>query len=187
MIHVEPHAPDSGFIRHTQISFPPYRFIPGLNPHPVRDPLGHSYGRESGVLSYRAPEKWRDNESYLFGVDLYNHAYWWESHEAWEDVWHTTDKGSAYGQFLQGLIQISAAFIKWHLHQFDGLKKLYELGITRLEGVSAKNPEFMGVDLKAHVAKLKTHFLLTTCSEPQNWPDWSVDYPFLIVNESTHV
>jgi hypothetical protein len=178
----EPKAPDPDFLRLTSKMFPPYRFIPGLNPHPVRDPLGHSYGHSPAALSYLPPKQWRENGSYLYGVDLYNHAHWWEAHEAWEDVWHTTDKGSAQGQFLQGLIQISAAFIKWHLHQFDGLKKLYELGIARLEGVCVKNPQFMGVDLEAHIAKLKKHFYLTTQSEPQNWPDWRPHYPFLIVH-----
>lgn len=185
MTHVvlEPQSPDPGFPRQTFKVFPPYRFIPGLNPHPVRDPAGHSHGREHAALSYLSPEKWRDNEPYLYGIDLYNHAYWWESHEAWEDIWHTTDKGFTYGQFLQGLIQISAAFIKWHQHQFEGLKKLYELGIARLEWVSADNPIFMGVDVEAHIAKLKKHFLLTTRAEPQEWPEWNVNYPFLIVEE----
>lgn len=177
----EPKSPQPDFLRLTSRAFPPYRFIPGLNPHPVRDPQGHSFGREHAALAYISPEKWRDNESYLYGVDLYNHAYWWESHEAWEDIWHTADKSSAYGQFLQGLIQISAAFIKWHLHQFDGLRKLYELGMARLEWVCFKNPEFMGVDVEAHIAKLKKHFSLTTQTEPQEWPDLNTNYPFLLV------
>ena len=59
------------------------------------------------------PTMWYDCESYLYGVDLFNHAYWWEAHEAWEGPWRAAGRQSATGFFLQGLIQISVARLKW--------------------------------------------------------------------------
>ena len=97
-----------------QKPFPPYRHIPGVTPHPIRDPRGHSYGvEEVHDAEPLPPEFWRQNEDYLYGVDLYNFAYWWEAHEAWEGLWHQAE--GTYRLFLQGLIQVSAAFIK-HPH-----------------------------------------------------------------------
>lgn len=159
---------------------PPYRFIPGLSPHPVRDPAGHSYGETHEKLSYLAPESFEKNEEYLFGVDLYNQAYWWEAHEAWEDVWHTTDKESDYGNYLQGLIQISAALIKWFLKEPVGMKKLYALGVGRLEKVAASNPQFMGVDLRPHLDKVHNHFAKVLPDET-TWADPCDAYPFLVL------
>jgi hypothetical protein len=151
----------------------------------VRDPSGHWFDRPETVVVPVAPEAYRQNPSYLFGVDLYNHAYWWESHELWEGVWHTTDKTGAYGQFLQGLIQISAAFIKWYLQQPEGLIKLYEIGIGRLKSVEQTHKTFMGVDLSHHVAQLTAHFdpvmAVKSPQIPKCWPDPLQNYPFLVL------
>lgn len=175
-----PQSPRPTLSRLTTDDLPPYRYIPGINKHPVRDPEGHSYGREHEPLVFLAPEKWRENHEYLFGVDLYNDAYWWESHEAWESVWHTTDKQGPYGQFLQGLIQVSAAFIKWYSHEEIGMRKLYELGIMRLEFVRERQANFMGLDLNSHLLKLKKHFALVL-ADAALWPDPLENYPFLVL------
>lgn len=174
----EPVPPCPDYQRYSHEAFPPYRFIPGLNPHPVRDPQGHSYGHEHQKLDFMNPKDWPQNESYLYGVDLYNQCFWWEAHEAWEDVWHTTDKDSFYGQYLQGLIQIAAAFIKWHLKQHDGLSRLFEIGFGRLSFVQEKHPEFMGLNLQAHLCKLQSHFDAVV-ADVNCWPDWSQNYPLI--------
>lgn len=178
-----PQAPNPQCSRYCSKPFPDYRFTPGINPHPVRDPKGHSYGVESIPLKYRPAEEWQNMENYLYGVDLYNYAFWWESHEAWESLWHTTNKDECYGQFLQGLIQISAAFIKWYLQQEEGMVRLYEIGMSRLEFVLEKQPTFMGLDLNIHIAKLKKHFSWVD-SKSKNWPDPLVNYPFIELNIS---
>ena len=82
-------------------AFPPYAFQPGKHPHPTRDPKGHSYtGEPEPPADYFEPEEWRDNEDYLFGVDLYNHGYLWEAHEAWESIWHPSKHDAEQADFL---------------------------------------------------------------------------------------
>lgn len=181
ILPAEPGSPDSPPPRLSNRALPPYRYIPGINAHPVRDPAGHSYGREHVPLQFSPPEAWRQNQEYLFGIDLYNAAFWWESHEAWEEVWHTTDKDAPHGQFLQGLIQVSAAFIKWHLMQREGLVKLFRLGQSRLEFTAKTCPHFMGVDLIRHLSALNHHFA-PVLAEIKDWPDALKDYPFLILH-----
>jgi len=128
--------------------FPPYRFTPGVTPHPRQNPQGHSYGKKDEKPDYLPPERWRENEFYLFGVDLYHQGYLWESHEAWETLWHLTDKEGAEGQLLQGLIQNAAALLKVHLKEWTGARHLSREAVRRLQfaAMRRKGP-FMGVDL----------------------------------------
>ncbi|WP_235776829.1 DUF309 domain-containing protein [Pseudorhizobium marinum] len=88
-------------------NFPAYAYLPGRQPHPVRDPAGHSYGIPAGaaVASLEA-------EELLWGHDLFNHGYYWEAHEAWEGLWQSADKGSPLRNLLKGLILIAAAGVK---------------------------------------------------------------------------
>lgn len=171
----EPSCPVPVAPRYSSRPLPPYRFIPGINAHPVRDPDGHSFGREEKMTD--------EQEEFLFGVDLYNQAYWWESHEAWENIWMKKDKESDAGQFLQGLIQISAALIKWHLHQREGMAKLYKIGLGRLQSVADHHPIFMGVDLRLHLKCLEKHFA-KVLSENAAWVDACEEYPFLMIMDS---
>ena len=63
--------------------FPPYAYLPGRNPHPVRDPEGHSYAAEPATAEPPDPADWRACEDYLYGIDLFNHGYYWESARQW--------------------------------------------------------------------------------------------------------
>lgn len=113
--------------RYCDLSFPHYRFIPGQFPHPTAHPQGHSYrapGAPLPLVQFKGPDQWHESIDYLFGCDLYNHAYWWEAHEAWEGLWQLTDKNGPQGQFLQGLIQVSACHLKLHVGHLEGVRRL---------------------------------------------------------------
>lgn len=134
-------------------AFPAYAFLPGRDPHPTGDPRGHSYTTESHAPPpYFEASAWRDNEEYLFGVDLYNHGYLWEAHEAWEGLWHQAKHDTRMADFLQGLIQCSAAALKIAMRQPRGLERLAELGTERLERASRESRgQFMGLDVSSYV------------------------------------
>ncbi len=67
------------------------------------------------------------------GVELFNGGEYWESHEAWEDVWREGNETERL--FYQGLIQVAAGFVKvqkaWHAPAVSNLTK----GLTKLEEV----------------------------------------------------
>ena len=138
------------------LPFPPYAFLPGRDPHPTRDPSGHSFGVEAEPAQYFPPARWRENVPYLFGVDLYNHGYLWEAHEAWEDVWHPTKRDPVQADFLQGLIQCAAACLKIPMGQPAGLAKLSELGAAKLQRVARDGGAlYMGLDVLAFAAAVR--------------------------------
>jgi hypothetical protein len=136
--------------------FPPYAFLPGRDPHPTRDPRGHSYGREEAPAVYLDASQWRVNEDYLYGIDLYNHGYLWEAHEVWEGLWHAAKHDPPQADVLQGLIQCAAAALKIAMGQPRGLESLVELGTEKLERVARSHgPEYMGLDLVELVAAMR--------------------------------
>jgi hypothetical protein len=46
------------------------------------------------------------------GLDLFNHGYYWEAHEAWEGLWRVADRDGTLRMFFKGLILLSAAGVK---------------------------------------------------------------------------
>jgi hypothetical protein len=54
-----------------QKRLPPYAYLPGKNPHPVRDPAGHSYHVEPIRV---AAEVSLSSDAFLWGLDLFNHG-----------------------------------------------------------------------------------------------------------------
>ncbi len=140
-----------------QRPFPSYAYTPGRDAHPTQDPAGHSYDPAHVKPStYLEPERWRDNDEYLFGVDLYNAGYLWEAHEAWENLWHPAKHDALQAEFLQGLIQCTAAALKARMNSAAGVAKLAALGTGRLERVAREaRGTFMGLDVHAFVDEFR--------------------------------
>jgi predicted metal-dependent hydrolase len=92
-----------------QKSLPPYAYLPGKNPHPVRHPAGHSYHVEPIPVAVAAS---LSSDAFLWGLDLFNHGYYWEAHEAWEGLWQVADRDGPLRVLFKGLILLSAAGVK---------------------------------------------------------------------------
>ena len=130
-----PDAPRYG----PDLPFPPYRFVSGLHPHPVRDPEGHSYGKEEVDLL--------PDDAFARGIDLYHAGYLWEAHEAWEGLWKAS-KDPVQKDFLQGLIQLAASLLKRHVGEERGAHRLAEAARERLARVAARHPSYMGLEIE---------------------------------------
>jgi uncharacterized protein len=68
-------------------------------------------------------EKWAENRSYLMAIDLFNHGYYWESHEEWERLFRVSVPDSPTGQFLKGLVKLSAAGMKVREYSIHGVRR----------------------------------------------------------------
>src|ERR1700681_2967726 len=78
------------------------------------------------------------------GLDHFNARRFWEAHEAWETIWLVAE--SDVEQFLQGLIQIAAAYHHVQRGTYRGAGRLFEAGLKRLEPFPAA---YCGVDRAA--------------------------------------
>jgi hypothetical protein len=144
-----------------QRPFPAYAFLPGRDPHPTRDPAGHSAGNEDNPppKDLPKPHEWPSSPDYLYGIDLYNYGYLWEAHEAWEGLWHLAknDPDSQRADFLQGLIQCAAATLKVLMGQPRGVVALAGMGTERLARVAThRNGDYMNLDVTSFVEAFRT-------------------------------
>jgi uncharacterized protein len=131
--------------------FPSYSFVPGLFPHPISDPAGHSYGIRPETAAPLDPENWQASGDYLFGIDLFNHGYHWEAHETWEGLWHAAGRDGTVADFLKGLIQLTAAGVKVRQGMPRGVSSLGQ-GAAELfrkvrETLGPDRPRFLGLDV----------------------------------------
>ncbi len=78
---------------------------------------------------------------FLRGVDHFNALEFWEAHEAWEEIWLVAE--TDVEQFLQGLIQVAAAYHHMKRGTFRGGVRLFDAGLKRL---SAFPQRFSGID-----------------------------------------
>lgn len=153
---IEPHPPDSTWPRYSTRPFPSYRFVPGKHPHPRRNPLGHSYNQPEPELLAFPPEEWQRAEDYLYGIDLYNFAYWWEGHEIFEGFWHAVGHRTEQGNFFQALIQFAAANLKRFIGNHQAAGNLITNGIVRLQ----KTPKlYMGIDVAKFTEDVQQHMI----------------------------
>jgi hypothetical protein len=84
----------------------PYAYVPGRFPHPTADPAGHSYGIKPAVPPKPEPERWQQCCPYLYGLDLFNAGFYWESHVAWESLWFACGRKGVVADFLKALIKL---------------------------------------------------------------------------------
>jgi hypothetical protein len=132
--------------RWTETTLPSYRHVPGLTPHPINSPQGHSSGEFEVDLGSRIntfPDTWLDCPAYLQGVDLFNLSFFWESHEAWEEVWNAVGHQTLSGRMLQGMIQVAASLLKDHVGS--------KVGATRNFRKACRHFDFVEAELSAEM------------------------------------
>jgi uncharacterized protein len=83
-------------------------------------------------------------EKFQRGIALFNSGEYFRAHEVWEEIWL-----SASGRnktFLQGLIQLTAAFHHLSRGNLAGATSLLKAGLAKLGGFPAEN---VGINLVA--------------------------------------
>lgn len=162
-------------------SFPAYRYVPGVHPHPQRDPAGHSYGTRP-QHEHRfdwSVDAWATLTDWLWGVDLFNAFYFWEAHEAWEVLWAAKPRESAPGQLLQGLIQVAAALLKIRLASLAGAATLSHAGVARMRRAAAERQSMLGLDVHRVIDDFVNYFRPL---EQRTLPPMDVSVPVLMLS-----
>lgn len=93
------------------------------------------------------PDKPFSNQDYLFGVDLFNYGYYWESHVWWEALWNEAGRKGVLADFLKGLIKLAAGGVKIQLKQEDVSLGHLDRAIELLGPIAKNHPHFSGVNL----------------------------------------
>ena len=120
-----------------QRELPPYSYVTGLAPHPTSDPRGHSFGHHEPKPASLTEGTCRENATYLYGLDLFNHGFYWEAHEAWEALWHASGRAGPTADFLKGLIKLAAAGVKAREGRAAGVRQHAERAAELFVGQSS--------------------------------------------------
>jgi hypothetical protein len=134
-------------LRYTNRDFPSYAFVPGRNPHPKSNPEGHLYGKPEE--KYKTIENYLNSEHYLYGIDLFNHGYYWEAHEVLEGLWNAHNREGDIADFLKALIRLSAAGVKVKQGQERGIRDHSLAAQNTFKNIAKKIDQdlFLGVSL----------------------------------------
>src|ERR1700685_2676079 len=68
---------------------------------------------------------------YQKGLEAFNTAHFYDAHEHWEEVWLETPHPDK--MFLQGLIQVAAAFHHYSRANLLGTRNLLQAGLLKLD------------------------------------------------------
>jgi hypothetical protein len=140
-------------------AFPAYQYVPGVHPHPVRDPRGHSYESAPAVPAREDwdPAAWPELTDWLWGVDLFNAFFFWEAHEAWERLWITHPRRSPPSLVLQGWIQLSAALRKLRTNSLPAAERLSNAGLEKLTRAALAVRSLLGLNLDRTISDFRSY------------------------------
>jgi predicted metal-dependent hydrolase len=106
-----------------------------------------------------------EEQLFAHGVKLFNTRYFFEAHEAWEEIWlHTAPPEKT---FLQGLIQVTAAFHHHSRENLRGTKSLLRAGLLKLEDFP---PHHRGLDLEKLRKVARRWLQVLDSGEVVSWP-----------------
>ncbi|MBI2337515.1 MAG: DUF309 domain-containing protein [Deltaproteobacteria bacterium] len=103
--------------RYSQFPFPAYRYVPAELPHPM-------------MVSKPSEQ----DEQFRFGVDLFNHGYFWEAHEVWEGLWVKSKNEEKL--LLQAVILYAAGLLKLRQDQLKDFSSLTTAGFHKLNNLN---------------------------------------------------
>ena len=126
------------------MALPAHRYVPGLQPHPHKGVGGHRHLADGGPpVELGAP--WWAGWRFVHGLDLLDHGYLWEAHEALEALWVADRDDLARRALLGGLIQTAAASLCAHLERPEAAARLAARAAAQLsaapDGVPGLGPE----------------------------------------------
>src|SRR5271165_4916491 len=88
-----------------------------------------------------------DQEKFRRGVEQFNTRHFFEAHETWEEIWLASPEPER--TFLQGIIQIAAAFHHYTRGNTQGARNLLKAGLGRLERFPAIHNQLALAALRA--------------------------------------
>lgn len=118
----------------------------------------------------------RNQQQIELGVELFNASQFWHAHEAWEAIWLAAQGDEK--RFLQGLIQLAAAYHHVKRGTWRGAVRLFAAALAKLEPF----PDgYLGVDRSAAITASIVHRACVVRGEGIE----ASDYPKLRYNSST--
>ena len=119
----------------------PPRYSPRPLPHAAFVPGVSKRGERPAAPPPRRTEVDFDalaaDDDFRHGVDLFNHGFPWEAHEAWEPLWFAAPRERPERALLHGLIHAAAAAVKARAGALGAARGLDDSACEYLTGATA--------------------------------------------------
>ena len=103
------------------------------------------------------PEDPGASQELRYGLDLFNHRYYWESHVYFEALWNAHERRGESADFFKALIKLAAAGVKKDLGQRKELLEHYHRAQELLLGILTSQKEiFLGFELKEILSQIES-------------------------------
>jgi len=136
------------FRLHPEKAFPPYVFIPGVNPHPKKEG-GYRQQIPEPVSPKVDLQNPQASDDLKYALDLFNYGYFWESHVYFEALWNAHSRIGTVADFFKGMIKLGAAGVKASIDQGVNAQDHQDRAEELFTGVLEKEgPLFLGFNLK---------------------------------------
>jgi hypothetical protein len=134
---------------------------------PARKPRKKLTAQPTRLPTNLSEIKSHESEEELFarGVELFNTRCFFEAHEAWEEIWLYTAPPEK--TFLQGLIQVTAAFHHHSRENLRGTKSLLRAGLLKLEDFP---PHHRGLNIEKLRKVARRWLEVLDSGEVASWP-----------------
>ncbi|MGH9644768.1 MAG: DUF309 domain-containing protein [Terriglobales bacterium] len=108
---------------------------------------------------------------FRLGITLFNARRFFEAHEALEDAWRESPRGSAQRRHLQGMCQLAVAFHHLSRENFTGARSVLARGLGNLVGAEESFPDLDLPRLRTNLAEWQRHLAGGAAgSECPKWP-----------------
>jgi predicted metal-dependent hydrolase len=91
------------------------------------------------------------------GLELFNRAHFFDAHEALEDAWRETPRGTHRRRHLQGLVQLAVAFHHESTHNVIGARSVLDRALRNLGGAEDSFPDLDLDRLRKEMAHWQQH------------------------------
>ena len=86
------------------------------------------------------------------GLVLFNSGHFFDAHEALEDAWRESTRGSPLRRHLQGMVQLAVAFHHQSRDNFTGARSVLDRALRNLGGAEDSFPDLDLDRLRADLA-----------------------------------
>ena len=102
------------------------------------------------------------------GLEQFNRGEFFASHETWEEIWLKVPQHEK--PFLQGIIQVAAAFHHFQRSNYEGCASLLAEGLRKLEGYSATHGGLALEPLRSSVRWWLRELCEARCPTAEDFP-----------------
>ena len=92
-----------------------------------------------------------------YGLALLNEGSFFEAHEALEDAWRESPRGTPLRRHLQGMVQVAVAFHHQSRENLAGARSVLDRAVRNLNGAEDSFPDLDLDRLRADLANWQRH------------------------------